>query len=386
MDAETTLREAYWAAPPQLPEGVGLERHEPIAVTRSGRGGVSVYDVVELATPTARVPLLVGYRTRLLAKHIDKLRERLGSLARQRRDRRIAAGGRPAPELVPAIVTDVAKPTVIDACRRAGVAILDQRGTVIVSARDVFVFVQGRGSVQRAWRGRLFSGKASRVVRFLLAHVAFEPVVAPRTARDIASRCDLSYAYAHGVLRKLEDEGFVERSSSHAGFRLKDPIGLLRAWISSGERTAVAVEGFHAPATSREALIEAAKKLEDETGDEALFSLASALQPDEIHVAGLPHGAYWPGELAPLVEAFRLRRTTPHNFLVLRPDPLAWTAAGGLLLVERTRREHSDPRIRRVALPQLAADFAALPGRGREQAEFLVGVYSERLPYRLDAA
>lgn len=266
----------------------------------------------------------------------------------------------------------------------------------MVSAPGVFIFVEGKGSVDRPWRGRLFSGKASRVVRFLLTKVAFEPVVVPRTAQAIASACDLSYVYAHGVLTKLEREGFVDRKSSHAGFRLKDPLRLLRAWIASGQRTAVAIESFNAPATSRKALADAAKKIRDTTGDVPLFSLASALEPEEIHVAALPHGAYWTGELTPLVEGFGLRRTTPHNFLVLRPDPLVWTAAGGLLLVDGGNPEpvgaHDAPErersaqteLRRVSLPQLAADFATLPGRGREQADFLLGLYAKRLPYRVD--
>jgi hypothetical protein len=37
-----------------------------------------------------------------------------------------------------------------------------------------------------------------------------------------------------------------------------------------------------------------------------------------------------------------------------------------------------------VPLAQLAVDFATLPGRGREQAEHLIGAYAWRLPYRLD--
>lgn len=385
MEPNIPLRDAYWAAPPKLPDGLALERREPIAVTRPGRGGTAIYDLLDLVTPTGRVPLLAAYQTRLLASHVEKLKERLVSLSQQRRERKTAEGVRAIAEIVPAIVTDVAKPTVIDACRRAGVAVLDQRGTVVVSAGSVFVFVEGKGIVERAWRGRLFSGKASRVVRFLLTKAAFEPVVVPRTAQAIASECELSYVYAHGVLTKLEREGFVDRKSSHAGFRLKDPLGLLRAWIASGERTAVAVESFYAPATTQAALAGAAKKLKDATGDAPLFSLASALEPDELHVAGLPHGAYWTGELAPLVEAFGLRRTTPHNFLVLRPDPLVWTAAGGLLLINGGRPEPggADGWLR-VALPQLTADFAALPARGREQADFLVGAYAKRLPYQVD--
>jgi hypothetical protein len=383
VDTSAALPDAFWASRPALPEGVTLERREPIVVRRAGRGGVAVYDSVDLVTPAARLALLVAYQPRLLASHIPKLKARLSELAAQRRDRRIAEGQRLVPEIVPAVITDVAKPSVIEACRRAGVALLDQRGSIVISTGGVFIFVQGKGVVERAWRGRLFAGKASRVVRFLLTKAAFDELVDARSAQVIASACDLSYAYTHNVLSKLERDGFVDRRSSHAGFRLRDPLGLLKAWLASGERTAVVSEGFYAPATTRQALVTAAAKLRSVTGDVPLFSLASALEPEEIHVAGLPHGAYWPGELSPLAEALKLRPTTPHNFLVLRPDPVVWTASGGLLLVDEGRPEPAG-ELRRVALPQLAADFAALPGRGREQAEFLLGVYAKRLPYHVD--
>lgn len=382
---ETPLRDAFWAALPTLPEGLVLERREPLVVTRPGRGGTSIYDLIDLTTPAARVPLVAAYQERLLASHIDKLKERLTALAVQRREKRDAEGLRPSPDAVPTVITDVAKPSVVDACRRAGVAVLDRRGTLIVNAPPIYIHVEGKGVVERAWKGRLFSGKASRVVRFFLTTAAFETVTVPRTAQAVASACDLSYVYAHGVLTKLEQQGFVERRSSHSGFRLKDPIGLLKAWIASDERTAVAVEGFYCPATTRAALIAAAKKLKDATGDVPLFTVASALEPDEIHVAGLAHGAYWNGELDTIVDAFGLKRTTPHNFLVLRPDPLVSTAAGGIFLIDSTRPEPTTADgFRRVALPQVAADFATLQGRGREQADFLLGVYAKKLPYRVD--
>lgn len=382
---EITLRDAFWAALPSLPEGIAVERREPVVVTRPGRGGTSIYDLIDLTTPAGRVPLVAAYQERLLASHIDKLKDRLTAIAVQRREKRAAEGLRPSPDALPTIITDVAKPSVIEACRRAGVAVLDRRGTLIVNAPPIFIHVEGKGSVERAWKGRLFSGKASRVVRFLLTTAAAETVTVPRTAQAIASACDLSYVYAHGVLTKLEQQAFVERRSSHSGFRLKDPIGLLKAWIASGERTAVAVEGFYCPATTRPALIAAAKKLKDATGDVPLFTIASALEPDEIHVAGLANGAYWNGELDTIVDAFGLKRTTPHNFLVLRPDPLVWTAAGGLLLIDPTRPDtNADNGFRRVALPQVGADFATLQGRGREQADFLLGIYAKKLPYRVD--
>jgi hypothetical protein len=381
----TSLRDAFWSAPPPLPHGLALDRREPIVVTRAGRGGVAIFDVVALATPTTRLLLLVAYQERLLATHVDKLKDKLSALAIQHRERQGTARLRTAPEAIATIITDVAKPSVLDACRRAGVAVIDRRGTLIVNAPSVYIHVEGKGVVERPWKGRLFSGKASRVVRFFLTTAATEPVTVPRTAQVLASECDLSYVYAHGVLTKLEKEGFLDRTTSHSGFRLKDPIGLLKAWIASSERTAVAVEGFYCPATTRTALITAAKKLKDVTGDVPLFTLASALDPDEVHVAGLPHAAYWNGELDILAEAFGLRRATPHNFLALRPDPVVWTSKGGLLLPDPQRPEPvGADGFRRVALPQCAADFSTTAGRGREQADFLVGLYGKRLPYRLD--
>jgi hypothetical protein len=378
------LRDGFWATRAPLPSGLALEREEPITVLRPGPGGASVFDVVDLVTPSGHIPLVACYQAPLLATHVAGIKERAVLVGQQWASRQLAQG-RQVPEPLPAIITDVAKPSVIEACRRHGVAVLDQSGTVVVQAGSVFVFVEGKTTVERPWRGRLYSGKASRIVRFLLTTAAFEPSAHPRTAQAIATVCDLSYAYAHGVLTKLERDGFVDRRSAHGGFRVKNALGLLRSWVASGERAAIAVDGFYAPATSHAALAAAADKLSRDCGQTPLFSLASALLPSDVHVAGLPHGAYWTGELPRLVEALSLKRTTPHNFLVLSPDPLVWTAAGGLLLADSAdTAANMDNPFRRVSLPQLAADFSTLPSRGREQAEFLLGVYAKRLPYHLD--
>jgi hypothetical protein len=382
-EATSDLRDAFWAHPPALPSGLKLERREPLVVTRQGPGGTAVYDLLDLAAPQLRAALLAAYQVRLLAGHVQKLKAQLLDLAAQRRVRSVAESTADASELLPAIITDVARPSVIEACQREGVALLDQRGTCVIRAPSIVVYVEGKGVVERPSRVRLFGGKASRIVRLLLTKVAAEPTLVPRTAQAFATACALSYVYAHGVLTALEKRGFVDRKSSHGGFRLRDPVGLLRTWIDSEERTAVATEGFYAPATTREALLAGIRKLKQRTDSPLLFTLASALEPDELHVAALPHGVYWNGELQALVEAFGLKRTTPHNFLVLRPDPLVWTEAGGILLPDPSR---SEPTLeyRRVALPQVAADFAALAGRGKEQAEFLLGAYAKGLPYRLE--
>ena len=377
------LRESFWDPPPQFPGGLRLERREPIVVTRPGRGGTAVFDLIGISTPSLQLTLIAAYQSRLLAQQVPKLKGRLLALSSQRMERQRAEGRRSPPDLLPTIITDAAKPSVIEACQREGVAILDERGTCIVSANGVFVYIKGKQAVERPWKGRLFSGKASRIIRFLLTKIAFEPSLEPRSVQTFATLCNLSYAYTHGVLTKLEREGFVARKTSHSGFYVSDPLRLLRTWVESGQRTAMAVEGFYAPDTTFERLGDAADQIgRTETGSIA-FTLASALEPSQVHVAGLPHGAYWPGDFAPLVDALELKRITPHNFLVLRPDPEVWTQAGGVLMPDA--QEHMESAsYRRVPLPQVAADFATLPGRGREQADFLVGIYGKRLPYQME--
>lgn len=380
------LRDAFWSNPPPLPPGLAFERREPIVVTRPGRGGTAVYDLIDLTTPHGRVPLVAAYQDRLLASQVGRLKERLSAISLQNRVKRDAERLRAAPDAAPTIITDVATPSVIDECRRSGVAVVDRRGTVIINFPTVFVHVTGKGRIERPWRGQLFSGKSSRIVRYLLTVAADSPPV-PRQTRLIAEACDLSYVYAYGVLTNLEREGFIERLTPRGGFRLKNPIGLLKAWISSGEEAACESQSFYCPATSRQALVAAANNLKDATENVPLFTLASALDPNEIHVTALPHAIYWTGELNPVVEAFSLKRTTPHNFRVLIPDPVLWTAAGGLLQKDSTRPEVLGTDVfRRVALPQLIVDFANCQGRGREQADFLVGIYAKRLPYFEDGS
>jgi len=129
-------------------------------------------------------------------------------------------------------------------------------------------------------------------------------------------------------------------------------------------------------------LFVAAKRVAEATGTASLFTLASALDEDEVHVAALPHGIYWPGELGPIVEAFGLTRTTPRNFRVLFPDPIVWTTAGGLLQDDPVRPASNNAiGHNRVCMPQLIVDFSAIEGRGREQSDFLLARYAAKLPF-----
>ena len=90
----------------------------------------------------------------------------------------------------------------------------------------MFIHIEGGRRVQRG-SVNPFAGKSTRIVRLLLN----EPI-AVRTAQAVAAGTKTSYVYAHNVLAALEREGYLERESPRAGFALRKPIPLLRAWIA----------------------------------------------------------------------------------------------------------------------------------------------------------
>ena len=185
----------------------------------------------------------------------------------------------------------------------------------------------------------------------------------------------MSFGAAHATVTKLESLGFLHRESPRSGYRLQNPVGLLNEWLASGEAKFHHSLAFNAPSTRTEDLRLARDHLLSETGQAPLWTLASGLLPNEVFVSGLPHGAYLNGSPELLVRALNLRDVTPHNFLILVPRPEDQTEFGGLYDSPRDGLPHG----KSICLPQLAADFSALGGRGREQSRFLVDEFAKKI-------
>ena len=355
---------SFWQAPPGLPGGLSLVRQHTLWFgQRPGPGGQDSFEEVLLRAPSADTRLLVAYKAPLTVRDIPSLKKRLQSVIEDRR--RNPRDDQDRLPWVPAVATDSAQPAVKAGCEREWLGLLDQRGTVIVHEGPVYVHVQGTQKVKRRLRSTLFTGKGARILRYLL------DVPGPsHQAREVADFTQTSFAYTYAVLTRLEDEGYVERRSPRTGFRLTRPVDLVKAWVESGARTAVVVEPFYAPSTNPQDLDRLAKRLEDARAPFA-FTLQSAIPPDEVAVGGLPHGIYLNGDPGLVVEELKLRKITPHNFLVLRPGPADATGQAGV---------YRDGR-RLVARPQLILDLEALGGpRGHEQAEQLLKRWAAALP------
>ncbi len=368
-----TFRDRFWDAMPPLPPGLSIVHEESLVVPQTGRGGAAVYDLATLSFADQRVPLLVAARSPVLATDVPRLSQRMQSIANERRQRAFARQQAFVPQ-VPVLATEVAQPSVVAACQRAGMGVIDQQGTLVLQAGGAFLHVVGTAKVTRLFRTSLFGGKASRIVRLLLS----APAVS-RTARVLSTLSETSYVYTHGLLTRFEQLGFVSRKSPRAGYVVADAGGLLRAWLDAGERTPLTVDAWNAPSTTPEALAKA-DAARRQAGVAGIFTLASALRPDEVHVGGLPHGMYLAGDAAPVVAALGLRRKGPANFLLLRASPLVETSAGGLFHGSR-----SLPQGEGVALPQLIIDLAQAGGRGPEQAEFLFDRWLAAQPLRAEA-
>jgi hypothetical protein len=329
---------------------------------------LAIYDLAQVQLPQGQVPVVMTYRAPLFPVDVPRLRDRMLQLDAQLRLRESVGRTLPVPR-VPMIATDVASTGLIDVCERESVALVDLRGSLLLSSGIAFVRVQGQGEFRRTPRAPVFHGKGCRLIRVLLD--------APGemwTVRRLGEVTQVGYAYAHGVVTRLEQDGYLERTSRKSGLRVRDPAGLLRAWLQSGQRTAVVVDAFNAPSTTPEVLQRGFSAVAAQ-GIRAIFTLASGLQPAERFASGLPHGLYLSGSVEPVVHAFGLRRITPHNFLVMRPEVAAETDIGGVYFAPRQL-----PYGPGVALPQLAVDFHHSGGRGKEQAEVLLERYVQALP------
>jgi hypothetical protein len=323
---------------------------------RPGPGGGDFFEEILVRSLAVDGRLLVAYKAPLLAKDVARLKERLiaaiDGLRRTNLDDR-------EPRF-PAVITDAVQPGTREACERENLGVIDQRGTVVLHDGPLFVHVVGKERVQRRSRGVYFRGKGARVLHFL-----FRNLDRPIHAKVIAAETQTSFAYCYSVLTRLEAEGYVVRPTPRGGFRLLRDVELLRAWCDSGQAGNATVEPFYAPNTEEPTLARLEERLV-KLGQKFAFTLSSAVDEEDAFVGGIPHGIYLSGDVAPVVEALGLRKTTPHNFLVLRPRPDAAVTDYGVFVGAR------------VWLPQLILDHAAFGGpRGREQAEHLIRLWAK---------
>ena len=328
-----------------------------------------VFDRIEVGLSQKRASALVAFRPKVLPGEAIGIGKRLRKADEQLRLRDSVRSGPAQRALV--IATEVASENTIATCEREGLGVIDLSGTFVLTTPEIVVRVIGTQQVRRSRREPVFRGVGARVVRLLLAAPNAE-----RTISELARRARASYAYAHGVVSQLEDRGFLTHLGKRRGFVVRDPRGLLQAWIDAKEPAFGTREGFYAPRTQPESLKAAVERLrQTDPSLRMAFTYGSGLLDSERFVSGLPHGIYCNASLESLMDAFGLKRQTPVNFFVLRPHPAADVEHGGVFDSPRML-----PQGPGVTVPQLVVDLSELPNRGREQARELMAHWIDSLP------
>jgi hypothetical protein len=361
------FRERFWGQLPEFGHGVSVRRMDSLALPQTGPRGMAVFDRVEVGIGSKRTSALLAYRPKILPGEAIGIGKRLRRADEQLRLRDSLGRG----DRALLIATEVASKGTIATCEREGLGVVDLSGTFILATSEVVVRIIGTNQVRRSRREPLFRGVGARILRTILVSPGSE-----RTISELARRAQASYAYTHGVVTQLEERGLVVHLGKRRGFAVRDPRGLLQAWIDAKEPAFGTREAFYAPNTRPEALRAAVERLQRE--DPSLrfaFTYGAGLLESERFVSGLPIGLYCSASLDLLVEVFGLRRQTPVNFFVLRPHPAADAEHGGIF--DSLRLLPHGPG---VSVPQLVVDLSQLANRGREQAHELMTRWLDSIP------
>lgn len=360
-DHQEGLREAVWSTRP-WGDVLHLERAQAFVVPTRGRTGRVVVDEVQLEVGGRRFQAVTAYASRLNPALLPPFLERFSRILRESLANRFES---PA-EVRRLVVVERASPSLLDACRRERVGVLDLTGTVSLDFPEVVIRVKGERRVQRRLRVSPYSGLGVRVIRSLLTTLAEPP-----TLNELRSQLHASYSSVWSVIAGLERDGLVTRRRA-GPLWVVDPRALLSQWRERG--LAPIREGFYCPKTSAQALLAGLATLRASRAD-AVFTYRSALADGEVTVAGLPHGLWSTASTDLIVRAFELRPTGPTNFYVLR-EPVEQR---GFDATVATRTLGALPI---VSAPQLVVDLHHAGDRAREQAAAVADTWWKALPPR----
>lgn len=136
-------------------------------------------------------------------------------------------------------------------CEEAGVSWIDLSGNASLSAPGLRVRIEGRPNQFKS-PGRpsnVFASKSSRVSRWLLMHPGER-----MSQREIARATGLDEGFTSRVVRRLEEDGLIDRAPNGA-VRPSDPGLLLDAWRDGYDFSKHHVVRGHVPSRSGDALV-----------------------------------------------------------------------------------------------------------------------------------
>lgn len=254
-------------------------------------------------------------------------------------------------------------------CKELKLAFLDLNGNFFIRNRFIYIDIATEGKKQKSQvrTKNIFQRKARRVLRVLLS-MPYEPL----PIKKIAEMASISVGQVSNVLRTLKEREYIEKRSQ--GSVLTRPRKLLMAfgdYFSYFEvaRKSEGNEFYGYIDTNEKEVYSMLSRQLKENDCEIAGTLFSGLEDHEKHVSEGISAFYVSCD--PCEVAANLGIPNAHvgaNIILRRSDPSDNTSAGGVFYNCRILANG----VRAVSLVQVYLDFVGYPGRGREQADYIM--------------
>jgi len=269
-------------------------------------------------------------------------------------------------DVYPMLVAPYISDSVQQRCKEVGVGYMDLNGTFSLIHKDVYIDVVRPAVEFKNPQGvrNVFTGRSRRVVRVLLA----SPYI-PFRLEELASKAAVSIGQVFQVTKRLQELGYIDRTSE--GRCLARPRKLLRQFAQELKpiyaRKREVVRAFSD--MSSDDIANSIAELCDRRNIQFAFTLASGLEPHERNVRQDLTAVYVAVPATDVSKELRLETVgRGPNVILMTPPEEDNSADGGVFYAPRMLSSG-----RRAVNPvQLYIDFALQPGRGEEQAEFLL--------------
>lgn len=252
-----------------------------------------------------------------------------------------------------------------DACKKLGLGYIDLNGNLYLASNGIHFDIFKPSKQFRPEQGlkSIYSGKSRRILRTLLC----QPGIRFRLD-NIARDADTSVAQASYVMRRLEEDRFVERDRS--GTVLMKPGKLLKTFATEAKNDFRKNRKI-SYAISRDDSLSALNRLENYCNSKSIkyaFALFSGLESYERQVLENVSAVYVSTDPQKIAEDMRFPIASKGaNLYIMQPPPSDDTAEGGIFYRPRILANG----IKAVNLIQAYLDFTYYPGRGEEQARYI---------------
>lgn len=269
------------------------------------------------------------------------------------------------PEICRMVAAPYIPPSVQETCKELDLGYIDLNGNFHLTQDELYFDIVRRPSKFRRVQGvrNIYLGKSRRILRVLLTqpHTPFR-------VKHLATEAETSVAQVSYVLRRLQEDRLVEKSS--AGSALVRPGKLLRVLVDElspdYEKNRRIYYGF--AEEEPPAVMERLARHCQTRNIEHAFALFSGLEKHERNVIATLTALYVSVEPKLVAEALQIPfATMGSNIFIMRPPSSDNTSRGGVFY----RPRMLSSQIKAVNLVQAYIDFMLYSGRGKEQAQFI---------------